>query len=370
MQRQNKNRQIKIISVAVAAVMLIGPAAYADAIDDQISQLNAQISQQQAAASSLQTQANTLNNQIAILNDQEEAISEQLQLNQVKQQQTTQQIADAQQQLTLKKSILDEEVRNIYQDSQITPLEMLASSKNFSDYVDKQQYNDEIKDHIQTEYGQVEQLKASLVSRQNDLNLLVTQQSSLAASLQQQQEQQSQLLTQTQGQESQYQQLVAANQSKLNSIIAARAAALKSGNSGLSLQTSGGGCGDYPDAWCQAPQDSLITDGNYYNRECVSYAAYYREKNGYGLPSNYGNAYQWAAYVNSHSPKVGDVAVWGANANAYIGGFGHVAIVSGVDGSGITVSQYNFDVGNGEGMYSEMHIDNGSTMMGGIGYIQ
>jgi peptidoglycan hydrolase CwlO-like protein/surface antigen len=350
--------------------MLASPAVYADSFDDQISALNSQISQQQTAAANLQGQANTLANAVAALADQEAAVEAQLQLNQVKQAQTATQIAQTQAQLATEKSILDEEVRAIYQESQVSPLEMLASSNNFSDYVDKQQYLDQIKDHIQDEYAQVQQLEDSLQSRQNDLDLLVTQQSSMANSLAQQKAQQNQLLAQTQGQESAYNQLVASNQQKLNGVIAARAAALRSSGSGLSLESGAGGCGDYPNSWCQAAQDSMITDGNYYNRECVSYAAYYREKNGYGLPSGYGNAYQWAAYVNSYSPKVGDVAVWGAYANAYIGGEGHVAIVDGVDSTGITISQYNFDVGNGPGLYSVIHINTGSTMWGGIGFIQ
>ncbi len=349
----------------------MSPAAYADQYDSQISALNSQIQQQQSAAAGLQNQANTLSNQVAALNDQEEAITAQLELNQTKQAQTTQRIADAQNELATKKGILDENVRDIYQESQVTPLEMLASSNNFSDFVDKQQYLDQIKSHIQDEYNQVSQLETSLVSQQADLNRLVTQQSSMASALAQQKAQENQLLAQTQGQESAYQQLVASNQSKLNSIVAARAAALRSSGSGLSLVASGsGGCGPYPDKWCQAAQDSLITDGNYYNRECVSYVAYRRETTGHALPANYGNASQWYAYVDHYSnPQPGDIAVWQANGNAYVGGFGHVAYVEAVDGGGITISQYNFNTGSGDGMYSEMHIANGSTMMGGIGYI-
>jgi peptidoglycan hydrolase CwlO-like protein/surface antigen len=370
MYHQNQNRLTKIVSAVVLTAAFFSPAAYADQYSDQIAALNSQIQQQQSAAANLQNQANTLSNQVAALNDQEEAMDAQLEVNQDKQAQTTNEITAAQAELVTKKGILDDNVREIYQESQVTPLEMLASSENFSDFVDKQQYLDEIKDHIQDEYNQVSQLETSLESQQASLTRLVTQQSSMVSALATEKAQQNQILAQTQGQESAYQQLVASNQSKLNSVIAARAAALRSSSSGLSLESGGGGCGDYPNAWCQAAQDSLITDGNYYNRECVSYAAYYREKNGYGLPANYGNAYQWAAYVNSHTPQAGDVAVWGINANAYVGSEGHVAIVQSVDGSGITISQYNFDVGNGPGLYSEMHIDYGSTMWGGIGFIQ
>jgi peptidoglycan hydrolase CwlO-like protein len=354
----------------LAAVVFFAPVAVnADQFDDQINQLNAQIAQQQSAANALQSQANTLSNQVAALNDQIDTVAAQIQLNQAKQAQTAAQIAAAQQQLATKKAILDEEVRAIYQDSQVTPLEMLASSQSLSAFVDKQQYNDQIKDHIQDELAQITQLEAGLVTQQNSLNLLVAQQSSLANSLQQQKNQQAQLLAETQGQESNYQALVASNQSKLNSVIAARAAAIRnSSSSGLSLVASGGSCGPYPDKWCSAPQDSLTTDGNYYNRECTSYAAYRRETTGHSLPSGYGNAADWP--TDSSTPAVGDVAVWGANANAYIGGDGHVAYVEAVDSTGITISQYNFDIGNGPGLYSEIHINTGSTMWGGIGFLQ
>jgi peptidoglycan hydrolase CwlO-like protein len=360
-----KTKLIKIACSAAAASLMFAPAAMADQFSDQISQLQAQINQQQAQASALQSQANTLSNQVAGLNAQIAATDAQIELTQAKYDKLQADIDAANQQLEAKKQILAENIRTIYQQSSITPLEMLASSHSFSDFVDRQQYLDRIKDHVQDAASAIVLLQQQLEHQKADAASLIKQQQDLKISLSVQQAGVNQLLSETQGQESAYQSMVADTKNKLSAVISARQAAVRSGN----LQVSGGGCGDYPDRWCNAGQDSMVTDGSYYNRECVSYAAYYRESHGYGLPSGWGNAYQWAAHENASSPSPGDVAVWGAYANAWVGGFGHVAIVQSVDGGGISVSQYNFDVGNGEGRYSVMRIPYGSTMWGGIGFV-
>ncbi len=86
-------------------------------------------------------------------------------------------------------------------------------------------------------------------------------------------------------------------------------------------------------------------------------------------PNFWGNAADWYRYVNHYSPKAGDIAVWGANANAYIGWAGHVAYVESASGNSVTLSQFNFDVGNGPGRFSTMTLQLGDPILRGIGYI-
>jgi peptidoglycan DL-endopeptidase CwlO len=353
---QNQNRRTKTISALIALVMLLAPAAYADSFDAQISALNSQIAGSQQAAQAAHAQADTVAGQIDELDAQIASVTAQLQLNRTKQVQTQQRINDAQAQLATKKAILDEEVRAIYQDSQVTPLEMLASSNNFSDYVDKQQYNDQIKDHIQDELAQVNQLKADLEGQQAALNVQVSQEAGLSSTLQQQKNQQAQLLAAAQGNEAQANADVKAKNGQVASLRAQQSAAIQAASSHVSRGSvpgasggSGGACdngsgnGGYPMVWCNAAQDSLVDNWGMYNRECVSYAAWKRSAIGRPVPGGWGNANQWpgsaraAGYSVDGSPRVGDVAV-------YMGGFyGHVGVVEAVNGGSIIMSDMNGD---------------------------
>ncbi len=366
---QNKRQIQKIaqLAIAVAVCFSFAAPALADTFDDQINALNQQIAAQQAQINDLQAQADTLANKLAVLNAQIAAINYQIQLNTQKIAQVRAGIADATAQLASQKATLDENIRDIYQQGAVTPIEVLASSDSISDFADKQQYTQKVKDNIDGAMAKIKALQADLERQEQDLSKLLAdlnaQQQSVAAS----RNEQANLLAQTQGEEANYQALVASNKAKLSAVVAARAAAIRQGQ----LRVSSGGCGGYPSIWCNAPQDSTSDDWHFYNRECVSYVAWKRWAMGLApQPNFWGNASDWEAHVDHRSgPQAGDIAVWGAYANAYVGGYGHVAYVESVSGSSITVSQYNFDVGNGSGQYSLMTIGSGDTMMGGIGYI-
>ncbi|GAA4001276.1 hypothetical protein GCM10022247_22360 [Allokutzneria multivorans] len=93
-------------------------------------------------------------------------------------------------------------------------------------------------------------------------------------------------------------------------------------------------------------------------RYCTSYVAYRLDKRGITFKNAkykgvfFGDAGTWddkarnAGLTVNRTPKVGAVAVWGSNMG---GGAGHVAIVSAVSGSKVTVQEYNVRVSHGYG---------------------
>ncbi|HSX41187.1 MAG TPA: CHAP domain-containing protein [Candidatus Saccharimonadales bacterium] len=351
---KNQKQTIVRFGALITAVSLVfAPAAHAT-LQDEINAASAAAAQNQSAANSYHAQAGTLAGQLAIINSQVANIQNQLANSRAKQVKLTAQIEDAKQQLVLKKQILDENIRAIYQQNQLSSLEILASSKNFSDYVDKQIYYDRLKDHVQEATETVRKLKSDLEKQQADLEIAIKQQGDLASALASQQAQQSQLLAQTQGQEAKYQQQAAANNARANELKSQQAAILASQFGG---HVSGGSqCGGgYPNRWCSAPQDSTIDSWGMYNRECVSYTAFRVADSGRYMPywGGRGNANQWpsnargAGITVDGNPRVGDVAI------SMSGPYGHAMYVEGVSGGNITVSQYNFG-NNGE--YSTMSI--------------
>jgi surface antigen len=69
------------------------------------------------------------------------------------------------------------------------------------------------------------------------------------------------------------------------------------------------------------------------------------------IPNSWGNANNWAAAAAASGYAVSSVPVLGAVAQTSRGSFGHVAVVTGINGDGtITVTEMNYD-GSGSGLW-------------------
>lgn len=245
---------------------------------------------------------------------------------------------------------------------------MLASSKSFSEYVDRQQYLDTIKDYVQEATKAVKLQQQKLEAQQASLEQALKNQKAQQASLAVNQQEQASLLSQTKGEEANYRNLAQQQAAQRDKIVAEQQAAarrLLSGGatsgaigafefknlSGLSGCGAGGYnlCGGNPvDQW------------GLYKKQCVSYAAFIVQ-NRYGKAVSHfrgqGHAYQWPATVSSYatvnnSPAVGAVAIAAKSGDLP---YGHAMIVEQVYGNGwVKVSQYNFGY-PGE-MYSTMDV--------------
>lgn len=371
----------RYIAVAVVFMSFSAPLVHADEYDDQIAAINNQIKQQQAEISSLRGQADNLQNQVAKLNAQIATTNSQLQLSQAKYAKLSDELAAAEVKLADKKAVLGEAIRAIYLETNQTPIEMLASSNNFSDFVDRQQYLQSLKTSVEDAIGSVTALKAQLEQQRTEQQTLINQQTDLRSSLASQRGSVNSLLAETKGQEAEYQKKVAANQAQVNALRSAQAemwARIRAGSSGNSgsvgsfqfrnwtgnLGSCGGGYG-YDPVWggnyCSYSQDSVVDRWDLYNRECVSYAAWAMTyQAGAAVPefNGNGNATNWPGYlagrgyrVDSDPSGAGVVVIAPAS---MIGGVGHAMVVESVQAGGwIHVSQYNF--GN-DGQYSEMDL--------------
>lgn len=97
----------------------------------------------------------------------------------------------------------------------------------------------------------------------------------------------------------------------------------------------------------QARENTLVDPWTYINRNCTSFVAwrlYTRNgmspvPGGYSNAGNWGSAAQNTGYTVNSTPAVGAVAWWSASA---IPKYGHVAWVEAVNGSNITVEEYNY----------------------------
>ena len=350
------------LAVVMAAAAPIGVTSkvYADQYDARIKALQTEISQYQAQASSLHSQAASLQNELSRLANEKAVIQSQIELNQVKYNQLQRQINQTSQKIQTNKDALGITIANLYVDDKITPLEMLASSKNVSDYLDKQEYRNSARDQLTRTIKTIKDLKAQLGEQQIAVNRTLTDGKNAREAMTSKEAEQQTLLTQTNGQEAAYRQLSTDKQTEtdklVNEQIASNMSAARRGNSQILVSDVIGG-GGYPGAWANAPQDTVVDDWALYNRECVSYVAWKIASTGRFVPyfNGQGNANQWESYVARYGIKSGTIPVVGSAAVLHGGAYGHVMYVEAVsdDKSRITISEYNY---GWSGMYSKRSI--------------
>jgi len=347
--------------VLVAGSLLPGATrvVVADSIQDQINSLSAQNSATQSLVDSLQAQATSYQDAINQLQNQINSLQASISANQTKQASLQAQIAQAEDQIAQEKAILADDVKTMYVDGVPTTLEMLASSQNLSQFIDKQEYRTSVQNKLQATLTEIAQLQAQLQTQKTQVDQLLGQEQFQQNQLNSAQATQANLLNYNQSQQADYNAKIASNASQIAQLRAEQAAEnSKLGNGLFATGNCGGG---YPtqatSPWggywgCNYPQDNTVDNWGMYNRECVSYTAFkVYQTFGYNA-TDWGNAIQWPGSarqsglsVNS-TPSAHSVAIWN------VGAFGHAMWVEAVNSDGsILVSQFNYSY---NGTYSEM----------------
>jgi surface antigen/peptidoglycan hydrolase CwlO-like protein len=359
------SRHLQLLACgAVTVVMVLSGlgitasiAAHADQYDDKINALSTQNASTQGLVNSLQAQAASYQDAISQLQGQIAGLQAALSVNETQQASLQQQITDAQNNIIQKKKLLGAEITSLYEDGQMTTIEELATSKNLSDYVDKQEYSTTVQNKIDALIQQIGAQEAQMQTQKSQLDIVIKTEQQQNDQLASDQARQQTLLAYTEGQQAAYNQQIASNQQQIASLRAQQIAANRKlvSNGGGQVISSGSCGGSYPaDAingygghWgCDYSLDNTIDNWGMYNRECVSYTAWMVYKTYGYMPywGGVGNANEWpanaraAGIATGSTPKVGSVAI-------YMGGsgdpFGHAMWVTAVNGNMITVQQYN-----------------------------
>lgn len=368
--------------VLAGAVMVVSSILHpvisvkADSFDDQIRQKESEQKQAQAEAKKLANKADTIEEQISKLQTQIASIQAKIETNTKIREGLSRRIAEAQEKLEQQKELLSANIRSMYIEGEISPLEMLASSNNLSDFVDKQEYRDRIKDSITSVLDEIEILKKQLDDQRKEVLSIIEEQKGLKDSLRGKEEEASLKLGQVNQDKKIFDKAVQKMADEIASLQAQQAAAYAEATGGgtrsygslgsfqfrrLSAQQSCGGgyrfCAWGHDEWVSESDGDVW--GLHLARECVHYAAD-RAARGVNLASylgaGRGYAYMWPSslggkYRVDSSPEVGSVAIAPASSSMPVGHAMYVEYVT-TDGW-VGVSQMNFDV---RGSYSTMEI--------------
>lgn len=384
-----------IIFVLVTALSVVAPIRLmtqrvsADKFDDKITALEERIALYEAESSRLSQESKTLQSMIAQLSSQKASIQAQIDISQYQYDQLVEQIIEIEKKIKNNQDALGTMIANMYVKDDVTPLEMIASSKTISDYLDAQEHRSSVRDELSSTIVEIKQLKESLETKKAETETVLANQKQQREALSVKEAEQQGILEKTQNNEAIYRDLVASSQEQIQTIRAEQSAYFASlvTQSSSVLLEGDPNKGGYPSRYANSAQDSLVDSWGLYNRECVSYAAWKVHQTYGNMPywGGIGHAWQWAfsgwastdwsnygsqvdsSYPNKRwhtansisygipsgtEPKVGSVAV--SN-----GTYGHVAWVEGISGNKLTISQYNWYLPGqgGWGQYSEMVVD-------------
>ncbi|MEO8104785.1 MAG: CHAP domain-containing protein [Candidatus Saccharibacteria bacterium] len=355
------SHSVKIGILSITSIVLVGATmisgvktVLADATCGTISDCTAQINTNNNAVAQLRTEAASFQDAINHLNAQIGQLQSAIDSSTTQQSNLQDQIVAAQKEIARQKAILSSDIKTMYVDGTPTTIEVLATSRNLSEFVDKQEYRTVVQNKLQETLKTIATLQAQLQSQKVEIDALLVRQNSQKAELATAYSQQANLLSYNEGQQSNYNSQTAANQGKLNALIEAQRRANNSTTSGgyyfIRFPGSAGGFdpGNYSYAnagfgMSTAP-GCVDNDGpdrwGYCTRQCVSYVAWAVEASGRSAPMNYGDAKSWVGEARARgllvsSPQHGDVAISTA------GTWGHAMYVESVSGNQIFVSQYN-----------------------------
>lgn len=231
-------KNTKKLLLSISALLLLAPSTvFAQTLQDKINTLNTQIKQNQQAVSTKKAEANTLQGAVNELDASINAAQDSLDLTTLQFNQTTDKINAQNAELEKQKLILKDNLKIVYKQGETTPIEVVASSKNLSDFVAQQQYLTAIKKKIDDNLVKIAAIKVDLEAKKADLTTLSSQQKAQVDSIAGQRSQKATLLAQTKGEEAKFQKVVsdlAGQRKQAEAEVAAQAAAalraFRSGN--------------------------------------------------------------------------------------------------------------------------------------------
>lgn len=346
---------IALLLVAPVSTILVRAATCSSSADcsSKINNLQNQNNNAQSQLSSLIGQAGSYQAAISALQGQIDSLNQQIGANQAKQADLQTQITAKQAELDHQRQVLASDVKAMYVDDQMTTIEMLATSKNLSDYVDKEEYRQTVQNKIRDTMAQIAALQKTLNAQKTEVdNLLVTEKTQ-QGQLDSERAQQAKLLAYNSSQQAAYNAQIASNRKSIGS-LQARLAALNT-TAGSRVLVSGTCGGGYPakasgprGSWgCNYAQDNTIDNWNMLNRECVSYTAWMAYQTFGVSTSGWGSAYKWISAAAAHgyrvdqTPAANTVAIRDVDWSEP-GDVGHAMwVVSANSSHDITVWEYN-----------------------------
>jgi len=230
---------VAVLLLVFAAGFLTTPLVKATTVNDQINALQQENASNRNQVVQLRDQATSYQDAVNKLQASISTLQAQINANTAEQTRLQGEITAAEVELAKQKKLLGENIKAMYLEGQITTLEMLASSKDLSDFVDKDQYRNNVKDKIKGTLDKVTALKVQLKEQKQQIESLLAEQKTQQASLEANRMEQSNLLAYNQSQQADFNQKTKDNQKKIDELIASQRRANFNPDGGPWLQSRG-----------------------------------------------------------------------------------------------------------------------------------
>jgi len=239
-KKHKKGFAARLLGVAAVIVFTLGAVLYTppqhsgaasiSELQKKAQQLQAEIAANQkiaaehhARAESLKDKINELNAEIAVVNQQIELLTVQIEELKLK-------IEETNRELERQRNVLGANIRVMYFEGDVSTIEMLASSQDLSEFVDKEQYRIAVQAKIKSTMDTIKVLKAELSAKQEEVQKLLDQQQAQRSLLDEKRREQQRLLDATRGEEARYQAMIAKQRKLLAEAEAEIARAVGSGS--------------------------------------------------------------------------------------------------------------------------------------------
>lgn len=334
--------RVSVVAISIATLVgspfVLQQTASADEYDQRIAALQREVDNYQGAAQSLANKANTLQNKVNKINAEKAMLQNRISLNEAKHKKLENDIKKTKQQIEENKNALGETLVNLWVDGDTSALEMLASSKNISDFIDKQAYQKNIRDSIGERIKEIEGLKTKLEKDKKSVESVLDDQKAQRKILASKEAEQQRLLSQTRGSERSYRNLVNSRSGQIQQLRQEQAAVTAAASGGGVSGGSASNLSGYPlyPGQCGPGNDGY----GYWPCQCVSYVAYRLADDSRNTMNyrNLGDASNWwnaGREVSAGSISRGDVIVW------LTGDYGHVMYVESVSGGTVYFTDFN-----------------------------
>lgn len=358
--------RLVLLAVLILSFGILLPRVYANQLLNQINDLQNQNSQTRQKLSALDVEAANLQEVINALQDQIAGLQAQISANQAKNEELKKQIAAAEEELAKQKKLLGENIKAMYLEGKISTIEILATSKDLSEFVDREQYRNAVKDKIKNTVDKITELKLQLKAQKDEVERLITEQQALQSQIAMQKAEQDRLLNLNQSQQNEYNQQIKNNQGRIAELKRQYVLEnIRLFGGGIQPGIPGGGGYPWGNAYCRwtgnvggsCPNYDWYFNGRawdpwgYGYRNCTSWVAYKLSVDGKRGFNYLGDANEWPGRAKARglSVEYGQGARVGDAAVSMRGYYGHVMYVEAVLSDGrVVVSDYNR---GGDGLY-------------------
>lgn len=336
---------ILFLSILTPVLLLGGfyvQPAKADEYDAKIRALRAENNEAQAERVELQVKAEDLSDVISELQADIARIEKRIAAATTKRQKLLKEIKQLKKDLAKQRVTLGKSIRAMYLESDISTFEVLASSNNLTEFVNREQYRESVQSDVMKTVKKIKAIQKKVAKQKATVEKILKDQRAMRAEAADKHAETKRLLGLNKSEQSAFESSIRSNNARISE-LQRRQAAENARNFVGGWSSSGGSGANYP--WKNAPfPNSMADPWGMYKRQCVSYTAWRVASSGRHMPywGGRGNANQWddnaraAGIPVGYTPRVGDVAV--SNAGYY----GHVMYVEAVHGDGtISISQYN-----------------------------